>query len=147
MEIALGILTDAFFVALLIWCAYTDIKARTISNLSIILLLCMGLAHLMLTLLTGAAWWAYPAGLALAAPFFVSWLRGHMGGGDVKLLMGIGLYLGLINTLLAFALMLPLLGALAIPSWRKTRTLRRPIPFAPVLAFGAGGIVIVSYLL
>lgn len=147
MEIALGILTDAFFVALLIWCAYTDIKARTISNLSVILLLCLGLAHLMLTLLIGVAWWVYPAGLLLSVPFFASWLKGHMGGGDVKLLMGIGLYLGLINTLLAFALMLPLLGALAIHSWRKTRTLRCSIPFAPVLTFGAAGIIITSYFL
>lgn len=147
MEIALGILMDAFFVAMLVWCAYMDIKTRTISNLSVILLLCLGLAHLLLTLLTGVVWWVYPAGLALSAPFFASWLKGHMGGGDVKLLMGIGLYLGLIHTLLAFALMLPLLGALAIHSWRKTRTLRRSIPFAPVLSFGAGGIIIISYLL
>lgn len=147
MEIALGILMDAFFVAMLVWCAYMDIKTRTISNLSIILLLCLGLAHLLLTLLTGAVWWVYPEGLALSAPFFASWLKGHMGGGDVKLLMGIGLYLGLIHTLLAFVLMLPLLGALAIHSWRKARTLRRPIPFAPVLAFGAAGIIIISYLL
>ena len=144
MEIALGILMDAFFVAMLVWCAYMDIKTRTISNLSVILLLCLGLAHLLLTLLTGAVWWVYPAGLALSAPFFASWLKGHMGGGDVKLLMGIGLYLGLIHTLLAFVLMLPLLG---IHSWRKTRTLRRSIPFAPVLSFGAGGIIIISYLL
>ncbi len=147
MELLFGIPMDAFFVVLLGWCAYTDIKTRTISNLSVILLLCLGLAHLMLTLLTGAAWWVYPAGLFLTVPFFVSWLEGHMGGGDVKLLMGIGLYLGLIHTLLAFALMLPLLGALAIHSWRKARTLRSPIPFAPVLAFGAGGIIIISYLL
>jgi Flp pilus assembly protein protease CpaA len=146
MEIASGILMDAFFVAMLVWCAYMDIKTRTISNLSIILLLCLGLAHLLLTLI-GAVWWVYPAGLALSAPFFASWLKGHMGGGDVKLLMGIGLYLGLIHTLLAFVLMLPLLGALAIHSWRKARTLRRSIPFAPVLSFGAGGIIIISYLL
>lgn len=147
METILGILLDALFIALLIWCACTDIKTRTVSNLAVILLLCLGLAHMALMLPTGAAWWTYSAGLALSAPFFLSWLRGHMGGGDVKLLMGIGLYLGLVNTLAAFALMLPVLAALATHSWIKSRTLRRHIPFAPVLAFGAGGAVMLSYLL
>ena len=99
MDIALRILTDALFIALLIWCAYTDIRTRTVSNTAVILLLCLGLAHTVLIRLSGSVWWPYPVGLALAVPFFIVWLKGGMGAGDVKLLMGIGLYLGLLNTM------------------------------------------------
>lgn len=146
MNNSLGILTDAFFIALLIWCAYTDIRTRAVPNTTVVLLLCLGLVHTVLTGLSGNAWWPYPAGLALAIPFFIVWLKGGMGAGDVKLLMGIGLYLGLLNTILAFALMLPCMAILLIRSWIRYKTLKTTIPFAPVLAFGAGTAVIVEYL-
>lgn len=146
MNIALGILMDAFFIALLIWCAYTDTHTRAVPNTAVVLLLCLGLVHTVLTGLSGNAWWPYPAGLALAIPFFIVWLKGGMGAGDVKLLMGIVLYLGLAGTLISFALMLPMLIACMIHSLRKHGTLRYAIPFAPVLAFGAGTAVIAGYL-
>lgn len=69
-----------------------------------------------------------------------------MGVGDVKLIMGIGLYLGLLNTLVSFILMLPLIVILTVRSWRKNKTVKSAIPFAPVLAFGAGGAAILGYL-
>jgi leader peptidase (prepilin peptidase)/N-methyltransferase len=142
----LSILTDAFFIALLIWCACTDIRTRTVPNTAVVLPLCLGLVHTVLIGLSGSAWWPYPAGLALVIPFFIVWLKGGMGAGDVKLLMGICLYLGLAGTLLSFALMLPMLIACMIHSLRKHKTLRCAIPFAPVLAFGAGTAVIAGYL-
>ncbi len=55
MNITLGILTDVFFIVLLIWCAYTDIRTRTVPNTAIVLLLCMGLAHTVLIGLSGSA--------------------------------------------------------------------------------------------
>lgn len=146
MILTLSILMDAFFNALLGWCAYTDIKTRTVSNVTIILLLCLGLVHTALMLLTGNAWWAYPAGLLLSTPFFIAWLQNSMGAGDVKILMGIGLYLGLVSTLVAFALMLPVLVVCTIHVRRKHGTVKSAIPFAPVLAFGAGGTVLLGYI-
>ena len=146
MDIALRILMDAFFIAILVWCAYTDIRTRIVLNTAVALLMSLGVAHAVLIVLSGSAWWPYLAGLALAIPFFVIWLKGGMGAGDVKLLMGIGLYLGLAVTLMSLALMLPLLIACMIYSLRKHGTLRRTIPFAPVLAFGAGTAVIAGYL-
>ena len=146
MNIALGILTDAFFIALLIWCAYTDIRTRIVSNTAVVLLLGLGLAHTVLIGLSGRVWWPYPAGLALVVPFFIVWLQGGMGAGDVKLLMGIGLYLGLAGTLISFALMLPCMAILLIRSWIRNKTLKSMIPFAPVLAFGAVTAVIAGYL-
>ncbi len=146
MNIALGILMDAFFIALLIWCAYTDIRKRTVPNAATVLLLCLGLAHTVLIRLSGSVWWPYPAGLTLAVPFFIVWLKDGMGAGDVKLFMSIGLYLGLAGTLISFALMLPMVIACMVHSLRKYGTLRHAIPFAPVLAFGAGTAVIAGYL-
>jgi leader peptidase (prepilin peptidase)/N-methyltransferase len=146
MELLLSVLTDALFVSLLVWCAYTDIKKRTVSNLSVILLLCLGFAHMAIMILAGNTWWTYPAGLLLTVPFVILWLRSGIGAGDVKLIMAIGLYLGLLNTLVVFALMVPALGILMVRSWVKTKTFKGAIPFAPVLAFGAVGAVAVGYL-
>ena len=142
----LCILMDAFFIGLLVWCACTDWKARTVSNLCIALLLGLGLAHTALMILNGGTWWTYPAGLLLSVPFIITWLKNGMGAGDVKLIMGIGIYLGLLNTLVSFILMIPLLVILTVRSWRKNKTVKSAIPFAPILAFGAGGAVILGYL-
>lgn len=144
--VSLSILMDAFFITLLVWCSYTDIKTRIVSNVSFILILCLGLAHILLILLTDNAWWPYPAGLLLCVPFLLAWLKNGMGAGDVKLMMGIGLYLGLLNTLVSFTLMIPVLILCMLHSRRKNGTVRNAIPFAPVLAFGAGGAVILGYV-
>ena len=147
MALLLSVLTDALFISLLIRCAYTDIRMRTVSNTAVVLLLCLGLTHTVLIGLFGSAWWPYPAGMALAVPFLIIWLKNGMGAGDVKLIMGIGLYLGLLSTILAFALMLPCMAILLIHSWVRNKTLKIMIPFAPMLAFGAGGTVVFGYIL
>ena len=146
MNIILRILMDAFFIALLAWCAYTDIRMRIVSNVSIILLLCLGLAHTALCGFCGNAWWPYAAGLALAVPFLIIWLKNSIGAGDVKLVMAIALYLGLFNTVIAFALMGPVMTALVVRSWVQKKSLKQMIPFAPVLAVGAIGATVVGYM-
>ena len=146
MDLILGILMDAFFIGLLAWCCYSDLKKRTISNQAIALLLFLGLLHMAFVFLTGSSWWQYPAGLLLAVPFFIAWLRNSMGAGDVKLIISIALYLGLLNTLVSFALMVPVLTVLMLHSWRKHKTIRYQIPFAPVIGIGAAGAVALGYL-
>lgn len=146
MELTLSILMDAFFVAPLVWCACSDWKTRTVSNLPIVLLLCLGLAHTALMFMTSHTWWPYPSGLLLCVPFIIAWFRNGMGAGDVKLIMGVGLYLGLLNTLVSFALMIPMLAVLTVRSWYKSRTIKSAIPFAPVLTIGAAGAVALKYL-
>lgn len=146
MELLSSVLTDALFIAPLIWCGYTDIRKRTVPNAAVILLLCIGVLHTVLMGLSGSTWWMYPAGLALAVPFLIVWIKGGMGAGDVKLLMGIGLYLGLLSTVVAFALMLPAMAVLCVRSWIRNKTLKQRIPFAPVLALGAVGVTAASYL-
>jgi Flp pilus assembly protein protease CpaA len=146
MELLMGVLTDAFFIGLLIWCSYTDTRKRMVSNVSVILLLCLGIVHMVLMGLAGNTWWTYPAGMVFTIPFFISWLRGGMGAGDVKLVMAITLYLGLMNAVMAFALMIPVLAVLMIKSLVKEKTLKCRIPVTPVLSFGAVGAILTGYL-
>ena len=146
METLAGILMDAFFIGLLIWCSYTDIRKHIVPNIAITLLLCLGVSHIGLGVVMNNTWWTYPLSLVFAVPFFISWIRGSMGAGDVKLVMAITLYLGLLNTVVAFALMVPVLMVVMVRSWRKNKTLKCQIPFAPVLAFGAIGTVFIGYL-
>ena len=147
MELLLSVLTDALFISLLVWCSYTDIKKRTVSNLWVILLLCLRLIHMAFLLLNGNnTWWAYPAGLLLSVPFIIAWRRNGMGAGDVKLIMAIGLYLGLLNTLIAFAFMLIPFAGIMIRSWIRNKTLKCRIPFAPFLAFGVTCEILMGYL-
>ena len=146
MNTTQGILMDAFFVAVLLWCSYTDLKSRTVSNMSVVILLCLGLVHTILVALSGGTWWVYPAGMLLGIPFLIAWLKGEMGGGDVKLIIGIGLYLGWVRTLVSFALMLPVLIACMVRFWLKIGTVNSTIPFAPVFAFGAGSMLLVGYV-
>lgn len=123
-----------------------DIRNRTVSNLTVILMLCLGIVHTVLIALTGGTWWTYPAGMVFAIPFFISWLRGGMGAGDVKLVIVITLYLGLLNAIIAFALMVPVLAVLMVKSLIKKKTLKCRIPFAPVLSIGAFGAILTGYL-
>lgn len=146
MGTLIGILMDAFFIGLLIWCSYMDIRKRMVSNVSVILMLCSGIAHMVLMGLDENTWWIYPTGIVFAVPFFIVWLRGSMGAGDVKLVLAISLYLGLLNMIAAFILIVPVLLGLMVRSWRKNQTLKYRIPFTPVLSFGAAGSVLIGYL-
>lgn len=146
MNISLRILMDAFFIGLTVWCAAADLRKRLVPNLAVVLLLCIGAIHVGLVLYTQSAWWLYPAGFALSIPYLIVWLKDGIGAGDVKLLMAVGLYLGLVKTLAAFVLMLPILVIMAVRSWTKHRTLRFRIPLAPVICAGTVGVVALEYL-
>ena len=142
-----GILMDALFVLLLVMCSVSDLRKRVISNVSIIMSLCLGLAHTVLALLGGEPWWQHPVGMLLALPFFLSWLRNGIGAGDVKLIAVVGLYLGVLNTLVAFVLMIPILVVLLAYFWFKHKTIKQHIPLAPVISAGAIAALALGYLL
>lgn len=142
----LSILMDAFFILLLLWCAYADLKTRTVSNLSVALLLCLGLANTAMVIINGGTWWAYPTGMLLAVPFFIAWLKNSMGAGDVKLVMAMALYLGIWGTLVAFALMIPVVAVMIIHVKSEQKTLKSRIPLALAISIGAVGVVAFEYL-
>jgi leader peptidase (prepilin peptidase) / N-methyltransferase len=137
---------DALFLCLLAWCGVFDIQKRTVPNNSVLLLLCLGLAHMGHILLCGGVWWQYPAGLSLAIPFFIAWLKNSIGAGDVKLIGGIGLYLGVWYGLLSLILMLPVLVVISLYFLIKRKIQKQRIPFAPVLLLGSVSAIALSYL-
>jgi Flp pilus assembly protein protease CpaA len=142
----LSILPDAFFITLLAWCSYTDIKGRLISNRAIVLLLRLGIARMIWALFNSGTWVQYPAGLLLSLPFYIAWLKNSIGADDVKLITAIALYMGLFNTLVVFAFLVPMLAVILFHSWSKHKTIRFKIPFAPVIGICASGTIVFGYL-
>ena len=99
-----------------------------------------------LVIMNGGLWWIYSAGLLLAIPFFIAWLKNCMGAGDVKLVMAIALYLGFWSALVAFTLMIPVFIVLIIYAKCKHNTLKSRISLAPVIGIGAISVVVFGYL-
>jgi Flp pilus assembly protein protease CpaA len=142
----LSVLPDAFFITLLAWCSYTDIKSRYISNKVIVLMLSLGIARMIWALFNSRTWVQYPAGLMLSLPFYTAWLKNSMGAGDVKLIIAIALYMGLFNTLIVFAFIVPEIAVMLLHSWSKHKTIKFKIPFAPVIGICASGTIVLEYL-
>jgi Flp pilus assembly protein protease CpaA len=138
---------DALFLCLIAWCSISDLRKRIVSNYSVLLLLCLGFVHLGFILINVDIWWQYPTGLLLSFPFFFAWQRNGIGAGDVKLIAAVALYLGLINTIVAFTLMVPILAALLLRSRLTHRPIKNRIPLAPVIGIGATGVLALGYLL
>lgn len=141
------ILTDALFLALLAWCSVTDLKKREILNSAILMMLGLAAAHMILMVCLGHPWYEYPIGALFAVPFFLAWQKGFFGGGDVKLLFAIGLYLGVSLTVISLAFALVICIGLLI--WRTVNRsgIRVRLPLAPVLSLSAGVAVAFSYLI
>lgn len=141
-----GILQDALFITLLAWCGVSDLRKREIPNTAILLLLGLGAAHLVASICMGTPWYEYPLGMLLAVPFFLAWTKGLFGGGDVKLVFAMGLYLGLSLMLAALAFTVVACAGLLI--WRavRRRDIHVRLPLAPALALGAVAAVALSYL-
>ena len=139
-------LTDLLFMVLLAWCSVSDLKKREIPNAAILLMQGLAAAHLIGAVCRGKAWNEYPIGALLAIPFFIAWKKGLFGGGDVKLLFAIGLYLGVSLTLISLTFALVICIGMII--WRAVsrRGIRVRLPLAPVLSIGAVMAVALNYL-
>lgn len=110
--------------------AWTDLRTRRIPNKVTVTMFVCGLIwqtafHGTSGLLTGLAGFAVGFGL-----FFVLWMIGTAGGGDVKLLGGLGVWLGAWLTLkvIMASLIFVVLGTFAVVvysvftrGWRRTR--------------------------
>ena len=99
-----GLLTCAPMFALLAWAAVTDCASRRIPNWLTYTLILGGLAHSLTagaTLGVGASLLGMLVGFGLTFVFFAV---GAMGGGDVKLLTGVGAWLGPLGVLLVFVI-------------------------------------------
>ncbi len=138
---------DGIFTFMLFWCTLSDLQKREIPNAVIILMLALGLLHMLFSILLGTSWVEYPLGALLAALLLIAWHKGSIGGGDVKLLSAIGLYLGLPRMLLAVCGMAVACIFTLLWSLLRNRSLKTAIPLAPVLSAGALLPIAIYYLI
>jgi len=140
------IFTDILFIAFLTWCSVTDLKKREIPNTAILLMLGLAAVHIIGAVCLGHPWYEYPIGALFTFPFFLAWQKGFFGGGDVKLLFAMGLYLGVSMMLISLAFALVICVGLLI--WRTVNRsgIHVRLPLAPVLSLSAAVTVALSYL-
>jgi len=138
-----SIVIDAFFFYSLSWAAWTDMKKREIPNATAIIIAVLGAVA---AILSGAVT-DHILGLVAAVPLIIPGLLGHMGGGDYKLMLGTGLYLGLTQSIVALVVSVPATIGVAVYLLAKKRTLKNVrIPLAPLIAFGCIGSVIFKWI-
>lgn len=132
------------FIVQLTRISWIDIKSRIISNTSIMLLFIAGAIHLIASVVAGQNIWLSLLGVMIGIPFIPSWLKGQIGAGDIKLLMVCGLYLGLLDGMWMFVLILMISLALAIFFLVRKQTTHVQIPFGPVIAASAATLILIK---
>ena len=108
-------ITLTSFWALMLYAAYSDLKSYTLPNF-ISLLLIAGFCLVMLIIqppLAGVAWHV-GIGVILFVIGFLMFATGLFGGGDVKVIAALGLWLGPVNVLPFLTLMAVFGGILAL---------------------------------
>lgn len=105
----------ASFSALMIYAAYSDLKSYTLPNF-ISLILVAGFALIMVILQPplSAVGWHVGVGAILFVIGFILFATGLFGGGDVKVIAALGLWLGPMNVLSFLTLMTIFGGVLAV---------------------------------
>jgi prepilin peptidase CpaA len=125
-------------IAVILGCAATfdDLRRRSIANWISVPGLAAGLVcHTIDRGLTGLIWSAGGAAVGFAV-FFVFYLLGGMGAGDLKLSAAFGALLGPAGILIAALLAAPL-GALLAVACLAWRWRTKAIPYAPAITLGA----------
>ena len=134
-------------IVLGLWAIVTDLRTRTIPDIACLGLLGCGLGSFAMS----EGLWGIPVALGGALCglliFLVFHLMGGLGGGDVKLMAGMGALLGPGATLIAAfwtALLGGIAAALVLGGFRLMRCIRKStaeappaIPYAPAIAAGA----------
>jgi len=139
-----SIVMDALFLGAHIWAALIDFRKREIPNVTVIIIVVLGVIAAIISVSAAD----HILGLAIVLPLIIPGLLGHMGGGDYKLLLGTGLYLGLTQSLIAVVLSVPATLCIAVYLLAKKKTLKNiRVPLAPIIAFGCVGSVIVKWII
>jgi len=105
----------ASFSVLMVYAAYSDLKSYTLPNF-ISLILVAGFALIMMILQPplSAIGWHVGVGAILFVVGFILFATGLFGGGDVKVIAALGLWLGPMNVLSFLTLMAIFGGVLAL---------------------------------
>ena len=128
---------DAAFAFIMICCAASDRRYRTIPNSMIGTLMMLGIFHMITVCIKGYAFMPYLMAIPLFFLCYMCWKRDMFGGGDVKLMTVICLYFGFWQAAIAFEV--SLLAMLIQYGMQKCGHKRRGhirIALAPPLAMG-----------
>ena len=143
-----GLLTCVPMFALLAWAAVSDCASRRIPNWLTYTLILGGLAHSLTTPAVvgiGGSLLGMLAGFSLTFVFFAV---GAMGGGDVKLLTGVGAWLGPVGVVMVFVVeaVVGMIQAVlqAAAQRRLGSVLRNSVVVAGGVAAGAGDLGLAS---
>jgi prepilin peptidase CpaA len=156
---ALGVLAVAASGLALAWSAVSDIRAYQIPNTASAAVV---LSYVVFAACVPAAprWGALGIGLTIFAIGMFLFLRGSMGGGDVKLLAavsvwsgphllaGFAIVTGVVGALLAGLLLSPLRRIMPpappglLPGTESAGAMRQPMPFG--VAIAAGGLFVLA---
>ena len=137
---------DGMFLSILAVCTITDLKKRIIPNSAVACLFLLGLLNVVLIAISGISIFPYPIAVIVMLPSLVAWRNGKIGGGDIKLLLGMGLYLGIWRmTVVCIGMILPCLGYLLYLAIRKARPVR--VPLAPFMLVGSTLSIVISVFL
>ncbi|MDR2043297.1 MAG: A24 family peptidase [Clostridium sp.] len=117
---------------LLVLAGISDARRGRVRNLFPALILALAL----LSAAGGRTPPAHLLGILLAAPFYGAWLKGGIGGADVKIVAAAGGFLGLRGG--CAALLTGLALCIGIESWRRRKKNggRETFPLIPYLAAG-----------
>lgn len=138
------LLLDVIFLCILAVCTITDLKKRIIPNCAVACLFLLGMLHIVLLLISGDSILPNILAFAVSLSGLIAWRCGKIGGGDIKLLMGMGLYLGIWRMAIScIGMALPCLIFLLWQLIPKNKTDR--VPFAPFLLIGCIFTVILTY--
>ena len=131
---------DILFVGLLIFAAICDVRTRLIENWTVLAILVLAVGKL---LYQPSEFLSLILAFLSALPLLFLWLKGGMGGGDVKLIGASLCYLG-IGRLLPFwvIFMLDLVGLMLLCAVRNKRTM----PLAPAIALAGTGALLIPEL-
>lgn len=124
---------------------YSDIKGRIISNKLNLIALILGIV---IWIIQGAdLYYFISLLLSFTALLLISFItNGGIGGGDIKLLSVIGLYIGILDWLILF--ILALVSALIFIGtvYVTKNKLIKNIVFAPYILIGYVGILLLNYI-
>lgn len=145
---AFKITTDVLFILGLLLCADSDRRIHEIPHPFLWGIALLGILRFGHAIGSNASVWPFLCAIPLFVILLICWNRGQIGGGDVKLMTLICFYLGIFQTVMAYAV-----TALILAAWTLVRILRKKgkpharIALAPSLALGCIGAMVGQYVL
>lgn len=141
--ILVSILGDIGVFILLVLAASSDFDKREIPDWISVLVATFGVLLIAIKLIIGVPVIEHVWGLVIALPLIILGLAGKLGGGDYKLLLALGLYMGIYYGLTAVVLITPVIICLAVYYLIRHKSLNIKLPLAPLIL---AGFVLVSAL-